>query len=39
MDMNKHMLIIIFFIYMLVGREKERGDYKMEAIIRRKGRR
>jgi len=24
---------------MLVGREKERGDYKMEAIIRRKGRR
>jgi hypothetical protein len=36
--MNKHMLIYLFFIYILVGREKERGIYKMEAIIR-KGRR
>jgi hypothetical protein len=35
MDMNKNILFFYFFIYMLVGREKERGIYKMEAIIRK----
>jgi hypothetical protein len=35
MDMKIYMLIC-FFISMLVGREKERGSYKMEVVVRKK---
>jgi hypothetical protein len=34
MDMKKHMLIY-FFIFMLVDREKEWSIYKMEVIIKK----
>jgi hypothetical protein len=34
MDMKRCMLII-FFIFMLMDREKEWGSYKMEVIIRK----
>jgi hypothetical protein len=34
MDMKIYMLIL-FFISMLVGREKECGSYKMEVVVRK----
>jgi hypothetical protein len=34
MEMIKHMLIY-FFIFMLVDREKERDNYKMEVVIKK----
>jgi hypothetical protein len=33
MDMKRHMLILIFFISMLMDKEKEWNNYKMEVII------
>ncbi len=38
MEMRRHMLIY-FFISMLVDSKKERGSYKMEVVITRKGER
>ncbi len=35
MDMKRYTLIC-FFIFMLVGKEKEQGSYKMEVVIRQK---
>jgi hypothetical protein len=34
MHMKRHMLIY-FFIFMLIDREKEWGSYKMEVIIKK----
>jgi hypothetical protein len=34
MDMKRHMLIL-FFISMLVDKEKEWGSYKMKLVIRK----
>ncbi len=36
MDMKRHMLILFIFIPMLVDREKERDNYKMEVFIEKK---
>jgi hypothetical protein len=36
MNMKRHMLIY-FFIFMLVDREKEWGSYKIEVVIKKNG--
>jgi hypothetical protein len=36
MNIKRHMLIW-FFIFMLVDREKEWGSYKMEVVIKKGG--
>jgi hypothetical protein len=33
MDMKRHMLILIFFIFMLVDKAKEWNNYKMRYLL------